>query len=433
MATTKSTPSGVPRVTSLHVETTQGYAGVLSKDGQHVFSYAPDVVATQDEERSEERSISLTMPVRAQSYQTTLLLPVFQTFLPEGFLAERIVERFSKTLRMDEMALLALSGASAIGRIRVSQSREKNPALGGVESLKEILEAGASQDLFAYLCDRYLIASGIAGVQPKVLLEARDDLERPDHRSDESGLQPKASISEKSTLRGRSLIVKVSGSDYPDLTENEFHCLSIARNLGLSVPDFWLSADHKRLAIERFDVPPGSDGGNTAYLGFEDMVSLQGKVNARKYEGSYESVALAIRQNASAALTHQSLDEFFASLVLSMIVRNGDAHLKNFGLLYSTPQSDDCRLSPVYDIVCTTVYLSRDLPALSLARRRQWPTRQMLVSFGRENCRVRDPDSVIDRTIDGATGYRPASDESGMWGRMKREIDLAAHSMGKRA
>jgi serine/threonine-protein kinase HipA len=31
------------------------------------------------------------------------------------------------------------------------------------------------------------------------------------------------------------------------------------------------------------------------------------------------------------------------SLVLSMMVRNGDAHLKNFGLLYTHPQTPESR------------------------------------------------------------------------------------------
>ena len=77
MATSK-TASGVARVRTLHVGTTQGYAGLLAKDGQHVFSYASEVVADE----VAQRSISLTMPIRTESYKTTPLLPVFQTFLP---------------------------------------------------------------------------------------------------------------------------------------------------------------------------------------------------------------------------------------------------------------------------------------------------------------------------------------------------------------
>ncbi|OGA03524.1 MAG: hypothetical protein A3H35_11480 [Betaproteobacteria bacterium RIFCSPLOWO2_02_FULL_62_17] len=426
MATNK-TASGVPRIRTLHVGTTQGYAGLLSKDGQHVFSYASEVVANDDT----ERSISLTMPVRTESYKATPLLPIFQTFLPEGFLADRIVEKFSKTLRVDDMALLALTGANAIGRIRVSESKDIDTERGSIESLKEILAGTASKDLFEYLCDRYLIASGISGIQPKVMLEAEDDLAtsatRAMRRARVSKPPGKGSIRERSTLRGKSLIIKVSGSDYPHLTENEFHCLSIARDLKLPVPNFWLSEDKKRLAIERFDINSETGG----FLGFEDMVSLQGKVNERKYEGSYENIALAIRQNASPEWTQQSLEEFFASLVLSMVMKNGDAHLKNFGLLYTHPESDDCRLSPIYDIVCTTVYLSKDLPALSLAKQKAWPTRKALVAFGLNICRVNDPEAVIDRITNAATEYRPDSDESGMWKKMKEEIDSAAWSLAR--
>ena len=426
MATNK-TASGVPRIRTLHVGTTQGYAGLLSKDGQHVFSYASEVVANDDT----ERSISLTMPVRTESYKATPLLPIFQTFLPEGFLADRIVEKFSKTLRVDDMALLALTGANAIGRIRVSESKDIDTERGNIESLKEILAGAASKDLFEYLCDRYLIASGISGIQPKVMLEAEDDLAtsatRAMRRARVSKPPGKGSIRERSTLRGKSLIIKVSGSDYPHLTENEFHCLSIARDLKLPVPNFWLSEDKKRLAIERFDLNSETGG----FLGFEDMVSLQGKVNERKYEGSYENIALTIRQNASPEWTQKSLEEFFASLVLSMVMKNGDAHLKNFGLLYTHPESDDCRLSPIYDIVCTTVYLSKDLPALSLAKQKAWPTRKALVAFGLNICRVNDPEAVIDRITNAATEYRPDSDESGMWKKMKEEIDSAAWSLAR--
>ena len=416
MVTRKST-STVARVKTLHVSTPQGYAGLLSKDSQHVFSYDSDVVADE----ATARSISLTMPVRGASYQTTPLLPIFQTFLPEGFLAERMVEKFSKTLRVDDMALLALTGANAIGRLRVSQTRDSDPDKGNIESLQEILADSGSQDLFAYLCDRYLIASGIAGVQPKVMLEANDDV------TENEGEKSKTSVGEKSTLRGKSLIIKASGAEFPGLTENEFHCLSIARKLQLPVPPFWLSVDRKRLAIERFDIHP--DTGD--FLGFEDMVSLQGKVNQRKYEGSYEHVALAIQQNASPQRVQQSLNEFFAALVLSMVLKNGDAHLKNFGLLYTHPQADDCRLSPIYDIVCTTVFLPKDLPALSLAQQKTWPTRAALIAFGRDTCRVNDPAALIDNSIGAAMEYQPDTDESRMWLRMKKEIGTAALTLAR--
>lgn len=418
--------SKIARVARLHVWTPQGYAGMLAKDGQHVFNYAPEALDRQDK----SREISLTMALRAQSYNTTPMLPVFQTFLPEGFLAERIAKRFGKTLQIDDMALLAFSGGNAIGRIQLSTASEQDAQAPTAESLKEILADQGSRDLFEDLCDRYLIASGISGVQPKVMVKADDDGQDSGdgHGGNDSqtlaGLPSppaKASIGARSTLRARNLIVKVGGADYPGLAENEFHCLCIAKRANLPVPAFWLSEDGKRFAIERFDIEQ-----KTGVLsGFEDMVSLQGKTNQRKYQASYESIALVIEKNCSTDYVASSLHDLFASLVLSVTLRNGDAHLKNFGLLYSDPTSDDCRLAPIYDVVCTTTYIEKDILALSLVKERAWPSRAALIRFGREVCRVAKPDDVIDSIIEAAASYRPEIRVSQIWTSMKKKIDAA--------
>ena len=191
--------------------------------------------------------------------------------------------------------------------------------------------------------------------------------------------------------------------------------MSIAKNSGLEVPEFWLSEDQKRLVIERFDRRGDS------VLGFEDMVSLQGKQNTDKYDGSIESVAKAIRLNASPAHVQSSLAALFACVALSVMLRNGDAHLKNFGLLYANPTSVDCRLSPVYDIVTTTLYLPGDRMALSLARDRGWPMDDTLIKFAREVCAVRAPADVLARIAEAITDYAPTQ-AAALWRRQKQAL-----------
>lgn len=403
------------RVRSLHVATTQGYAGTLVKDGQHVFTYDIDAI---DPERA-ERSISLTMPIRAASWKTTPMLPVFQTFLPEGFLKDYIRERFAKTLRIDDMALLALSGENAIGRIRVAPHKpdKTHEPKASTESLAEILADQGTRDLFEYLCDKYLISTSIAGVQPKVVLP----LESPDPDS-------RASIGARATLRARQWIVKVDSVDYPDLAEIEYHCLSIAAQCPslMSVPEFHLSADRRRLAVERFDI--GTDG---RYLGFEDMVALQGRVNEDKYDGSYESIAATIRNNCTPLLLAQSLRHYFASVVFAVAVRNGDAHLKNFGLLYSDPGSDDCRLSPLFDQVSTTYFLPRDTLALRMAKSRSFPTRPVLENFGRVHCAMSRPDLVIDEIVAAVAAYRPQIDGAA-WHKLRTIFEQSSVQLNRR-
>ena len=406
--------SKLPRVSLLHVATPARQAGRLTRNGQHAFTY--DGAAVDSADRA--REISLTMPLRTTSYTWTPMLPVFQTFLPEGFLKQRIVERFGKIMRVDDMALLALTSENSIGRLRLSRSAQPSRKQTAAESLEEILQDQGSRDLFEYLSDKYLIGSGVAGVQPKVLLAANGVMPAP---------RDKISIGERATLRVRQLIVKIGGDEYPGLAENEFHCMRVAERLGLDLPKFHLSADRKRFVIERFDYDPD----RATYLGFEDMVSLQGKVNEHKYEGSYELVAKAISNNATSSLRAKSLANYFASLVLSMALQNGDAHLKNFGMLYTDPGSDDCRLSPLYDIVCTTMYIPKDRPALAMAGKREWPDRETLCRFGRTHCQVEQPEPVIDATLDAVASYQPDNDDSGIWAQIAAQAARSCFALSK--
>jgi serine/threonine-protein kinase HipA len=412
MATTKS-----PRIKVLYVGTEQGYAGALVKESQHIFTYAPEIL----DPTQPELAISLTMPLRAAPWVRMPMLPVFQTFLPEGFLKERIIDRMSKTMKIDDMALLAFSGENAIGRLRLSASKEAGPAPTARETLSEILSHEGTQDLFEYLCDKYLISSGIAGVQPKVMVPI-DAEEAPAAAAQAAG--GKLSVSERASLRARQLIVKVAGDDFPHLPVNEFHCMSIAKACGpglIEVPNFWLSEDKRRLAIERFDL----DLNTGHYLGFEDMVSLQGKVNEDKYEGSYENIAKAVRINCSEAHISDSLRRLFALVALSVVLRNGDAHLKNFGLLYTDPTTDDVRLAPAYDLVTTTAYIPADTLALKLGGTKAWPGRAALEAFGTESCGVKHPGAVIDQLLDVAMQYRAAEDDP-IWPAQRAAIESAA-------
>lgn len=56
-------------------------------------------------------------------------------------------------------------------------------------------------------------------------------------------------------------------------------------------------------------------------------------------------------------------------------------------------------------------------------------TRRALASFGRDVCRVGDPETVIDRAVDIAMTYQPAADESGMWKKMRAEIASSARGL----
>ncbi|MCP4096563.1 MAG: HipA domain-containing protein, partial [Planctomycetaceae bacterium] len=146
---------------------------------------------------------------------------------------------------------------------------------------------------------------------------------------------------------------------------------------------------------------------NGESLGFEDMCSLQALGTAQKYRGTYERIAKSLKVFISGEHLPAARQQFFAMLVLSSMVRNGDAHLKNFGVLYCSAQ-DPIMMAPAYDIVTTTVYLRHDVPALSVAGTKKWWSRKMLERFAitHLSMTVGEVRAIIERTAEAVLETR---------------------------
>ncbi len=361
---------------SLRVHTPQGESGsVLVSANDYLFRYSDNAQATS--------AVSLTMPVRAEEYRRRELHPIFQMNLPEGYVLEQLRNRLAKTVKVDPMLLLALSGSSApIGRVFVASDqvndliqRNGPPATG--ENLDEILAWDGAENLFAELVDRYILRAGISGVQPKVLVP-----ERPQ------------TPEQKFTSKTNDLIIKSGRDEFPGLAINEYLCMSIARDAGLPVPPFYLSRNHKLFIMRRFDRDAQLNP-----LGFEDMTTLMGLSAEQKYTKSYAAIAKAVRVFCSPEQHRSSLDQLFDSVALSCIVGNGDAHLKNFGVLYGDPLSSDTRLAPAYDIVNTTAYIPEDSLALDLdGSKSLFASRLGILEFAR-TCEVENPETRIQALL----------------------------------
>jgi len=211
----------------------------------------------------------------------------------------------------------------------------------------------------------------VGGVQPKVLIRDGEDAAR--------GLSPPGTERASSTFRGATHLVKLwDPREHPELAANEYFCLRAAERCGLEVPRFRLSDDGRALVLDRFDLRP--DG---TYRGVEDLCVLNGRGSADRYRGSYEtSVAGRLRQFINDATWWGEAERLFRLLVLSCAVRNGDAHLKNFAVVYDDVVRGIPRLAPVYDIVTTTAYVPVDKLALTFDGSTAWPSRKKLASFG---------------------------------------------------
>lgn len=134
------------KMTSLKVSTPEGRSGRL-------FSDAEDFTFRYLEDASPEMAISLSMPVRHDEFRRRELHPVFQMNLPEGYVLEQLRNRLAKTVNVDPMLLLALSGStSPIGRVQVRSETvdallEEQHFPG--EKLEEILTWDGTEDIFA--------------------------------------------------------------------------------------------------------------------------------------------------------------------------------------------------------------------------------------------------------------------------------------------
>lgn len=381
-------------VKQLELVTSQGVAGHLVRESQFVTRYTLEAAGMPS------RAIALAMAPRVQPYLTNRLPPVLAMSLPEGFLLNLVHERYGKTVNVkDEMNLLALTSTPTTGRVW-ARSSERAAAPGEV-SLKDLLSAKGTEELFEELVDRFALSTSLAGVMPKVAVSDRGQLHTP------------------------SWIVKTGGPEYPGLAENEYICMSIAKAAGIEVPEFHLSADRNLFVIKRFDVR--KDG---VYLGFEDMACLTGRQQEQKYEGGYGNVALAIKNNVAAANQSRDLGRFYRQLVLCVALRNGDAHLKNWGITYTDPSTanQDATLSPAYDIVCTRAHLAKDVMALGFMGSKAWPARETVEEFGERHCGVTRPGRVIDEVIEAIHSYRP-TEKAGAWKAMRDAIAEGSESL----
>ena len=395
--------TGPLRVKRLDLHTTQGASGALLRESQFVVRYTDEAL-----ERP-ELAISLTMPPRPEGWRWNELPPALAMNLPEGFLLGRVIDRYRKTMDIEDMNLLAVTSTPTAGRVWASPPGEGAgaPQQQSV-ALRDILAYRGTEDLFDELLERYATSS-ISGVQPKVVVPERTVIRD-------------AEALDRSAIRVPDLIVKAAGVDYPGLAENEYICMSIARHIGLETPDFWLSEDRKLFVIRRFDVGPNG------YLGFEDLAALTGKHPSKKYEGSYADAAKAIGDFTAPTMRNASLEAFFRLIVVSCVIRNGDAHLKNFGILYGDPSTatHDARLSPAYDLICSTVYLPRDVLALSLFGSRAWPDGRALERFGKDACGVKNAAATIHEVVEKVLTYRPEDPGSEMWKKIRAEMIAGA-------
>ena len=331
-------------------------AGVLSPGDerpQYVFSYLP--------ETPKQDFISLTMPVRAASYTWPEgLHPLFQMNLPEGYQRDLLRRKLGPAMPADDFHLLALTGARGIGRLSINRWGQTPSSGRGFPSVDLLAYPDSRQALLDALSS--IDSEGISGVMPKVLTLPPDD---------------------KLTVATDEWILKTGRQDTPGIAINEFLCMELAREMGLRVPDTLLSNDGNVIAVKRFDRLEGQP------IGLEDFCSLIGMPPEMKYDTTMEAVAKHLKLWCAPSQKNDSAIRLVEMIILNLVVRNADAHAKNYAMLYSS--REDATLAPVYDVVSVAAYpeYAQNPFGLSIGGRKSWTLRKELERLSLERLNLK--------------------------------------------
>lgn len=199
----------------------------------------------------------------------------------------------------------------------------------------------------------------------------------PSVRFSLAGVQLKFSMRmarEKLALPARNelgdIVAKLPSERFPGLPEAEYTTMKLAEAAGVNIPEVqlvpterveglpekWLSIGANILAVKRFDRSGG------ARIHMEDFAQIIGAVGDRKYTMSNEETNMRVvkrfcRDPAGSVL------QAIRRIVVNILTGNGDAHLKNWSLVYQ--DAGKPVLSPAYDIVPTWVFDGDQTLALS--------------------------------------------------------------------
>ncbi len=274
----------------------------------------------------------------------TRVQPYFSNLLPEGHLRSYLAANVGvKEIR--EFFLLWALGCDLPGAVTVKPAR-------GEEWLPSANDHGDISD------PRHsnVLQFSLAGVQLKfsAIEAASGGLTIPAH-----GM-------------GGAWIVKLPSLQYEGIPENEYSMMSIAKLIGIDVPEIRLiepdmvanlpegigAIRGKAFAIKRFD---RLENGTPIHT--EDFAQVFGIYPENKYtKASVRNIANVINIEGS----NIDIAEFIRRLTFNTLIGNADMHLKNWSLIY--PNKRNAALAPAYDFVSTIPYISDDRAALTFSR-----------------------------------------------------------------
>ena len=285
--------------------------------------------------------VSSTLPLSDAVYEERDVMAFFSNLLPDESVRQRIAEILKLTPE-DTFGLLKMIGGDCAGAIAFWEPgrRPHRPDRPVYRELSEteadaILRNLGSRPLG--IADDFRGISG-AGAQDKLIACLKDGhIALP--------------------LRGTpsTHIFKPGIERFPESVYNEHFCMQLSRRCGFDTADCEIlrlaGADY--YVTRRYDRET-TEGGFVRRLHQEDFCQLLRCRPEIKYQDqggpSIVECATLLRQMRFPGVDILS---FVDRVVFNFIIGNGDAHGKNFSVLY---HGNVPRLAPQYDLICTAVY-----------------------------------------------------------------------------
>lgn len=289
--------------------------------------------------------LSLSLPLREQSFQGAAVFPVIDNLLPDGeFLRQRIAERI-RAEGSDAYSLLTKVGRDCVGALQFLPHGE-DPGPAGLVDGQPMDEAGIARMI------RNLARSplGLDPAEPDFRISIAGAHEKTALlRLDGKWCLPRGATATTHILKPPIGIVN-DGLDLRLSCENEWLSLRICKSFGLPTAEAWIEdfEDLKVLVVERFDRVWSGD--RLLRHPQEDFCQATSTPPGRKYQsdGGPGMVTILGLLKASDA-PHEDQRTFLKAQMMFWLMAAIDGHAKNFGIRLFP--GGGFRLAPLYDVL----------------------------------------------------------------------------------
>ena len=312
--------------------------GTLESDkGNLIFRYLPEYLHKEN-----AIGISYSLPLQSEPFDATVTSSFFDNILPPAVVRKRLGKVLHLS-RHNTFGFLKAIGGDCAGALALYPTGGTESSEASIPSFRELSEEEAAQIIM-------------------------DLPKRPLNIGKEKGFRISGAGAQDKLIacvqKGKILlplfgapsthIIKPPVPAYPESVFNEFFCMRLANAMDIPAPacDILTLKNMPCYCVTRFD--RHIINGQVNRLHQEDFCQLL-SINP---ENKYENEGGPTIPNCFELIRKMHLGaagqiDFLRRVIFNFLIGNGDAHAKNFSVLY---KGKNIQLAPVYDILCTEIY-----------------------------------------------------------------------------